>query len=94
MSRFIYENEIKHYQTSKHPVRFSFFKADMSLKDQDRMLEYLKQELGIMIRVSRENKMSVFMSSEQSNRRCIMYCFNNLEKIINNFNIKGYVMDL
>lgn len=82
------------YNRNIHPVRFSFFKAKMSVKEQNRLLEYLEEKLEIKLRVKRENGLSIFMSSEFSNKKAAEYVFHNSTELMNEFDFKEVFFDL
>lgn len=87
--------ESKYHTVKHHPVRFKFLEGKMSVKEQERFAEYLRLQLDVSIRVKRERGgMSIFMSSQQSNRKCVQYCFDNYKKIMHNFKFDNISIDL
>lgn len=89
-----YFSETKYHQVAYHPVRFTILKAKMSVKEQERFKEYLKEKLNIEIRVVREHGISNFMSSKISNKKAIAFLFENYEDISKEFEFKEFNLDL
>ena len=86
--------ESKYHQVRHNPVRFTFVKLDISIKDQKRLEDYLKETLGISIRVQREEGLAHFMSSEMSNIKCRKYFYDNYNKLVEKFNIRHFELSV
>lgn len=91
--RYIIDEKGKFFISQPNPIRHEFFSAEMSIKDQNEMLNYLKKHLKD-VGVKRKDKKSVFMTTRENKSRCLRYCFDNLQELITNYNIKGYIIDL
>lgn len=80
---------------SKHPVHYVFLKAKCSLKDQERIIDHFKSvNNDCMIRVKRTKEGTEFMSSVYKQKEMIRYCFDHCEKLIKDYNLKSFEMDL
>ena len=86
--------ESKYHEAHHNPVRFTFVKLDIAIKDQKRLKEYLENTLGISIRVEREGGIAIFMSSQMSNIKCRKYFYDNFEKLTKNFNIRHFELSV
>lgn len=76
-----------HYRTQHHPVRFPFFSTEISIKKQEELKTFLMKELGISIRVKRESGVSTFLSSKESNKKAKKYIFENINDLIDKYDI-------
>jgi hypothetical protein len=82
------------HQVHHSPYRFNFIKLDISIKDQEKIKDYLENVLSISIRIKRESGVAIFMTDKEHVNKTKKYFYDHADFLITKFGIRNFELDV
>lgn len=83
-----------YHQVSHHPLRFTFLKTKMSIKEQEKLKSELQTKTGYQIRVKREQGYSLFMCASSAVKYMKKHIWDNYNHYYNDYKHELFEMEL